>query len=184
MHARHVWVLGIGILLAFGIAAGGGGSTRSPRQSLASDPAAVQAVSLRSSDFPPAWSSSRASNGIRPKAHVSQVAKLAKLGKPAGPPAPSDLESLSALAAYNAYNAYLVDSFSRLRMCESSDNYQVDTGNGYYGAYQFDEQTWLGLGYTGYPSDASPTVQDQAAWQLQAQRGWEPWPTCSRVLGL
>jgi hypothetical protein len=88
------------------------------------------------------------------------------------------------LAAYNAYNAYLAQAFSELRMCESSDNYQVDTGNGYYGAYQFDEETWLGLGYSGYPDDASPAVQDQAAERLQAQRGWEPWPTCSRVLGL
>jgi hypothetical protein len=113
------------------------------------------------------------------------VAKLAKLRTPlpGGPPAPNDLESLGALAAYNAYNAYLAQ-FSELRMCESSDNYQVDTGNGYYGAYQFDEETWLGLGYSGYPDDASPAVQDQAAERLQAQRGWEPWPTCSRVLGL
>jgi hypothetical protein len=110
------------------------------------------------------------------------MAKLVKLRKP-GPPAPSALESLAALASYNAYNAYYAQ-FVELRQCESSDNYQVDTGNGYYGAYQFDEPTWLGLGYSGYPDEASPAVQDQAAERLQAQRGWEPWPTCSVILGL
>lgn len=76
------------------------------------------------------------------------------------------------------------DDFQRLRFCESSDNYQTDTGNGYYGAYQFDLQTWQGLGYSGYPSSASPDTQDQAAVQLYEARGWEPWPACSQQLGL
>lgn len=76
------------------------------------------------------------------------------------------------------------DDFARLRLCESSGNYQADTGNGYYGAYQFDERTWRGLGYHGYPHQASPATQDAAAEQLQADRGWSPWPACSRRLGL
>ena len=29
-------------------------------------------------------------------------------------------------------------TWHRLRMCESSNNYSINTGNGYYGAYQFD----------------------------------------------
>ena len=29
-------------------------------------------------------------------------------------------------------------TWHRLRMCESSDNYSIDTGNAHYGAYQFD----------------------------------------------
>lgn len=74
--------------------------------------------------------------------------------------------------------------FAALRMCESSDNYAANTGNGFYGAYQFNLQTWDGLGYTGLPSQAPPAVQDQAAEQLQAARGWEPWPACSAMLGL
>jgi hypothetical protein len=69
-------------------------------------------------------------------------------------------------------------------MCESSDRYSINTGNGYYGAYQFNLQTWRGLGYTGLPSDASPAVQDEAALKLYQQRGWQPWPACSRKLGL
>src|SRR6266516_4712901 len=29
------------------------------------------------------------------------------------------------------------DAWHRLRVCESSDNYATNTGNGHYGAYQF-----------------------------------------------
>ncbi|HEX4220197.1 MAG TPA: transglycosylase family protein [Acidimicrobiales bacterium] len=78
----------------------------------------------------------------------------------------------------------LSDDFARLRQCESGGDYADNTGNGYYGAYQFSESTWQGLGYSGLPSDASPAQQDQAAQQLQAQRGWSPWPSCSAQLGL
>ncbi len=74
--------------------------------------------------------------------------------------------------------------WAELRQCESGGNYQDDTGNGFYGAYQFDQGTWNGLGYPGRPDQAPPAMQDQAARQLQASRGWEPWPSCSRKLGL
>lgn len=74
--------------------------------------------------------------------------------------------------------------FAALRQCESGGNYAIDTGNGYYGAYQFDIGTWQGLGYPGLPSAAPAAVQDQAAERLQAARGWSPWPGCSAKLGL
>ena len=50
----------------------------------------------------------------------------------------------------------------KLRLCESGGNYQDNTGNGYYGAYQFSPSTWHRLGLSGLPSDAPPSVQDQA----------------------
>jgi hypothetical protein len=65
-----------------------------------------------------------------------------------------------------------------LRNCESGGNYRINTGNGYYGAYQFNLQTWRGLGYSGYPNQASPATQDAAVRKLYAQRGWAPWPHC------
>ena len=76
------------------------------------------------------------------------------------------------------------DDFARLRQCESGGNYRTNTGNGYYGAYQFDLRTWQGRGYDGYPHNASPATQDKAAHELQADRGWSPWPACARKLGL
>jgi hypothetical protein len=75
-------------------------------------------------------------------------------------------------------------AWAELRQCESGGNYAIDTGNGYYGAYQFSAATWHGLGLTGLPSQAPPAVQDQAAVELQARSGWGQWPACSRRLGL
>ena len=74
--------------------------------------------------------------------------------------------------------------WAALRQCESSGNYADNTGNGYYGAYQFSQATWQSLGLTGRPSDAPPAVQDQAAQRLQARSGWNQWPVCARRLGL
>jgi uncharacterized protein YabE (DUF348 family) len=50
-----------------------------------------------------------------------------------------------------------------LRTCEAGGNYQSNTGNGYYGAYQFSAGTWNSL-KTGYARAdlAPPEVQDQA----------------------
>ena len=88
------------------------------------------------------------------------------------------------LSLAGAAGAVTPDTWAKLRMCESSGNYATNTGNGYYGAYQFNLATWQGLGYTGLPSNAAPAVQDQAAQKLYAQRGWQPWPACSAKLGL
>jgi hypothetical protein len=75
------------------------------------------------------------------------------------------------------------DAWNRLRICESGNNYSVNTGNGYYGAYQFDLPTWRGAGGTGYPNQAPPPEQDRLARALYRSRGWSPW-ACARILGL
>ena len=80
--------------------------------------------------------------------------------------------------------ATMVRPMRALRGCESGGNYSANTGNGFYGAYQFDYGTWRGLGYAGVASDAPAWKQDEAVVRLHAQRGWEPWPACSRYLGL
>jgi hypothetical protein len=76
------------------------------------------------------------------------------------------------------------DPWYRLRMCESGGNYRINTGNGYYGAYQFNIGTWRAYGGTGLPHQASPAEQDHRARLLYQARGWSPWPACSRKLGL
>ncbi len=91
---------------------------------------------------------------------------------------------LGDMAAAGSASAASAGDLARLRQCESGGNYGANTGNGYYGAYQFDLRTWRGLGLSGRPSDASPAVQDAAANRLQSQRGWQPWPGCARKLGL
>jgi hypothetical protein len=74
--------------------------------------------------------------------------------------------------------------WAALRQCESGGNYQENTGNGFYGAYQFVWSTWTSLGYPGRPDQEPPAMQDQAAQRLQARSGWGQWPACSRKLGL
>jgi hypothetical protein len=76
------------------------------------------------------------------------------------------------------------DVWARLRQCESGGRYNINTGNGFYGAYQFHPRTWRGLGYPGLPHQAPPEMQDDAARKLQARSGWGQWPACSRRLGL
>lgn len=78
----------------------------------------------------------------------------------------------------------LADDLAKLRQCESGDNYQANTGNGYYGAYQFSLATWQGLGYGGLPSAAPPATQDAAATRLEETAGWGQWPVCAAELGL
>lgn len=60
-----------------------------------------------------------------------------------------------------AYSGSLADWLEALRMCESGGNYQINTGNGYYGAYQFTIPTWNQWN-TGYARAdlAPPAVQD------------------------
>lgn len=80
------------------------------------------------------------------------------------------------------------DAWYRLRMCESGNTYNRNSGNGYYGAYQFNMSTWRSYAPEGYadirPDLAPPAIQDQAALNLYNTRGWSPWPACSRKLGL
>jgi hypothetical protein len=61
--------------------------------------------------------------------------------------------------------------------------YASDTGNGYFGAYQFNLGTWLSVGGSGNPAHASPAEQDERAWQLYLSRGLAPWPTPARRCG-
>jgi len=59
-----------------------------------------------------------------------------------------------------------------------------NSGNGFYGAFQFSLGTWRSIGETGNPIDYSWDHQQAAAARLQARSGWGQWPSCSRRLGL
>ena len=80
---------------------------------------------------------------------------------------------------------FVKDVWYRLAFCETGgkmDN--PNTGNGYFGYFQFDLPTWRSVGGTGYPHHQSYEVQKGKAQDLHAARGWGPWPGCSRKLGL
>lgn len=74
--------------------------------------------------------------------------------------------------------------WAALAQCESGGDPTTNTGNGYYGLYQFSLPTWQAMGGSGLPSEASAAEQTQRAQALQAQSGWGQWPACAAQLGL
>jgi hypothetical protein len=64
--------------------------------------------------------------------------------------------------------------------CESGGNPATDTGNGFYGKYQFALSTWNAVGGSGNPAQASEAEQDRRAEMLYARAGASPWPVCGR----
>jgi Transglycosylase-like domain len=64
--------------------------------------------------------------------------------------------------------------------CESGGNPRTDTGNGFYGKYQFTLDTWQAVGGAGNPARAPEGEQDRRAAQLLAQAGPGQWPVCGR----
>ena len=81
------------------------------------------------------------------------------------------------------------EQWAQLRACESGGNYAINTGNGYYGAYQFSASTWDSLAariapeLVGVlPHLASPGQQDAMALALFQSSGASPWPACGQAL--
>ena len=74
--------------------------------------------------------------------------------------------------------------WAQLAQCESGGRPETNTGNGFYGMYQFTLETWQSLGGTGYPHEADAATQTAMAKKLQAQSGWGQWPGCADKLGL
>jgi resuscitation-promoting factor RpfB len=72
--------------------------------------------------------------------------------------------------------------WSALANCESGGNPAEDTGNGFYGMYQFTVSTWDSLGGSGLPSDASAGTQTALAEKLYSEAGAGQWPVCGKNL--
>jgi Transglycosylase-like domain len=62
--------------------------------------------------------------------------------------------------------------------CESGGDPATNTGNGFYGKYQFTQETWQSVGGDGNPAAASEAEQDRRAAMLYAREGSSPWPVC------
>ena len=68
--------------------------------------------------------------------------------------------------------------WDKIAQCESSGNWSINSGNGYYGGLQFDIRTWLGAGGGAYAPNASLATKAQQidiANRVYAQRGLSPW---------
>ncbi|CAH0261763.1 Resuscitation-promoting factor Rpf2 [Arthrobacter sp. Bi83] len=68
--------------------------------------------------------------------------------------------------------------WDKIAQCESTGNWSINNGNGYYGGLQFDIQTWIGAGggaYAPNASQASKAQQIDVANRVYAERGLSPW---------
>jgi len=65
--------------------------------------------------------------------------------------------------------------WDKIAACESGGNWQINTGNGYYGGLQFSAATWRSVGGPGLPHEHSREVQIKYAKILQARSGWGQW---------
>ncbi len=84
-------------------------------------------------------------------------------------------------------HAASLDTWNRLAQCESSGNWSINTGNGFYGGIQFTQSTWRefgGLRYAPRADLATKAEQITVAERVLRVQGWNAWPTCSRKLGL
>jgi hypothetical protein len=75
-------------------------------------------------------------------------------------------------------------TWERLAKCESSGNWRINSGNGFYGGLQFTRSTWKAFGGSGMPHHASRAEQIRVARKVLAKQGWGAWPACSKKLGL
>jgi hypothetical protein len=67
---------------------------------------------------------------------------------------------------------------------ESGGNPASNSGNGFYGAFQFTLASWQAVGGPpGLPSNYPLSVQLHYAEVLQAQSGWGNWPVTSQMCG-
>jgi hypothetical protein len=79
------------------------------------------------------------------------------------------------------------EEWDRLAQCESSGQWYIDTGNGYYGGLQIDPETWREFGgraYTSRPNLASRDLQIRVAERILEGQGLDAWPVCSYIVGL
>lgn len=77
--------------------------------------------------------------------------------------------------------------WDRLAQCESSGNWSINTGNGFYGGLQFTAGTWLAYGGGQYAPRADLATREQqidVAIRTQQGQGWGAWPACTAKLGI
>ena len=91
------------------------------------------------------------------------------------------------LIATGVADAADVDTWNKVAACESSNNWDINTGNGYYGGLQFKQSTWEAFGGTAYAARADLATKDQQiaiAEKVLKGQGPGAWPVCSVRAGL
>ncbi|MEU8418981.1 transglycosylase family protein [Amycolatopsis japonica] len=74
-------------------------------------------------------------------------------------------------------------NWDAIAQCESSGNWNTNTGNGYYGGLQFSQSTWRAYGGTGSAHNASREQQIAVAERVLQGQGIGAWPHCGKKGG-
>ncbi|MFJ8591650.1 transglycosylase family protein [Streptomyces sp. NPDC093598] len=80
-----------------------------------------------------------------------------------------------------------VDTWNKVAACESTNNWNINTGNGFYGGLQFTQSTWEAYGGRAYAARADLASKDQqiaVAEKVLDGQGPGAWPVCSVRAGL
>jgi hypothetical protein len=102
----------------------------------------------------------------------------------AAPAAPVTANVAPAVPAALTDTATPAGHWDKIAACESGGDWNINTGNGYYGGLQFNAATWRNYGGHGLPHQASKATQIAIAEKVLAKQGWRAWPACSRKAGL
>ncbi|MEU5597934.1 transglycosylase family protein [Streptomyces sp. NPDC020298] len=91
------------------------------------------------------------------------------------------------LVAAGSADAADAATWNKVAACESSGDWSINTGNGYYGGLQFTQSTWEAYGGTAYAARADLATRDQqiaVAEKVLDGQGPGAWPVCSVHAGL
>lgn len=80
-----------------------------------------------------------------------------------------------------------VETWDKVAACESTNDWNINTGNGYYGGLQFSQSTWEAYGGTAYAARADLATKEQQiaiAEKVLDGQGPGAWPVCSQRAGL
>ncbi|MFE4215450.1 peptidoglycan DD-metalloendopeptidase family protein [Streptomyces sp. NPDC056844] len=94
--------------------------------------------------------------------------------------------ALPLLTAASA-GAVSTDVWEKVAACESTGNWHINSGNGYYGGLQFTRSTWDAYGGAAYAARADLATKDQqiaVAEKVLDGQGPGAWPACSVRAGL
>jgi murein DD-endopeptidase MepM/ murein hydrolase activator NlpD len=91
------------------------------------------------------------------------------------------------LMGAGAAQAADADTWDKVAACESTNDWDINSGNGYYGGLQFTQSTWEAYGGTRYAPRADLATRDQqiaVAEKVLDGQGPGAWPVCSARAGL
>jgi hypothetical protein len=95
--------------------------------------------------------------------------------------------ALPVLSATTSHAATTTSVWDKVAQCESSGDWHINTGNGYYGGLQFTASTWRAYGGARYAATVNRATKDQQITVAEAVlKGQGPgaWPVCSVRAGL